>query len=219
MEEREKTQTRTEVICVIDRSGSMQSIQNDAIGGFNAFLADQQAVPGDCRLTLVFFNDRAETYCFSEDIHRVKPLNYLSYKPSGQTALLDAIKTTIEATIARLKMENQQAVGASRQAPAVNVVMVILTDGEENASRYARRSEVFKLIHRCRKAGWIFLFLAANQDAIQGGESLGIDRQHSQGFVANSAGTRDTFNDISGFVTSFRSIPTSGGNSGGHNLH
>lgn len=213
-------QTRTEVICVIDRSGSMQSIREDAIGGFNAFLADQQAIPGDCRLTLVFFNNQADTYCFSEDIRRIRPLDRQNYVPQGETALLDALKTTIEATWARLRMERQQAIGASSQPIDVKVVMVILTDGEENASRYARRSEVFKLIQRCRKAGWEFLFLAANQDAIKGGESIGIDRQHSQSFVTNSAGTRNSFNSISGFVTNSRTIPSgSSGNSGGHNIH
>lgn len=214
-EKKDGRRERTEVVCIIDRSGSMEAIRSDAIGGFNAFLAEQQALPGDCRLTLVLFDHTAETVHFGADIHQVEPLDESSYVPRGSTALLDAIRTTLETTRSRIRMELTAMVRKGEETPLVKVVVVILTDGEENASRYATRDEVFRMINDSRRNGWEFLFLAANQDAIRGGASIGIDQGHSIGFRADQASTHDAFNSISGFVTNSRLVSSGGGSSGG----
>ena len=213
-----QTSERTEVICIIDRSGSMEPIRLDAIGGFNTFLKEQQAIPGDCRLTLILFNDQIQVVTQSEDIRTVKPLSWETYVPAGSTALLDAIAYGLHGVKERILEQSRPRDGYLAAVPATKVIVVILTDGEENGSTHTTREGVFARIKKCReKFGWEFLFLAANQDAIKGGASIGIDARHSVGFTADSHGAGESFNSMSHFVGNSRSGFDSG-NSGG-NLH
>lgn len=118
----------TEIICVIDRSGSMESIRSDAIGGFNRFLADQQEPEDPARLTMVLFDDQYDVAYNGMDIHNVPPLTTRTFVPRGMTALLDAIGKTLNTVSARLA-----------EIPAEDrpekIIVAILTDGHENASR------------------------------------------------------------------------------------
>ena len=116
----------TEIISIVDRSGSMQSILDDAIGGFNTFLAAQQRQPGEAKLSLILFDHEYQVVQQAVDIQQVEPLNQDTYVPRGSTALLDAVGKTIDAVGERL------AATAESERPS-QVIISILTDGYENA--------------------------------------------------------------------------------------
>ena len=189
----------TDITVILDRSGSMEAIASDAIGGFNSFLAEQQRLPGACRLTLVQFDDRYEVVYAGRPIADAPRLTGDTFQPRGSTALLDAIGRTIESTGARL--------AASPEAERPDrVLLVIVTDGLENASTDYTRERVFTLISTQQDVyQWSFLFLAANQDAIAEGEKIGIGAQHSMNFAATGAGIRTASLSMSDAVSSLRS--------------
>jgi Mg-chelatase subunit ChlD len=200
---------RAEIICVLDRSGSMESIRRDAIGGFNAFLAGQKAGDGECRITIIFFNDRIQALCLGEDIRNVEPLTDRTYVPAGSTALLDAVKFAITGALDRLHLDpDRRPIGFKKDKNPPQVIMAILTDGEENASRQATRSEIFELIQTCKQTHhWEFIFLAANQDAIREGARLGIDADRSVNFQATGAGIVGATARMSCMVSEAREAP------------
>jgi hypothetical protein len=155
----------TDIIVVLDRSGSMAAIKSDTEGGFNAFIADQLKVPGEARVTLVQFDDQYELVYSAKDIMQVPELEL---KPRGMTALLDALGRTIVQAGERLAaMEESERPG--------KVIFVVLTDGLENSSKEWTREKVFGLItQQTEKYAWVFTYLGANQDAIAVGANLGF---------------------------------------------
>jgi hypothetical protein len=174
----------SEIVCVVDRSGSMSSVRDDAIGGFNSFLESQRAVPGEARLTLVLFDHEYGVLHEGVPLEAVPPLDDNSYVPRGMTALLDAVGRTIDDVGKRLS-----------DTPEVDrpekVIVSILTDGYENASHdysYDRVSEMIR--HQREKYGWEFVFLAANQDAIASASALSIDAADALSFQATPDGVR-----------------------------
>jgi hypothetical protein len=174
----------TEIAFVLDRSGSMNAIAGDAIGGFNTFLTQQQALPGEARLTLVLFDHEYLVVQDNAGIHGVAPLDDKSYVPRGMTALLDAVGRTVDTMGQRL------AATPEAQRPG-QVILAILTDGMENASRdytYARLSEMIR--HQQEKYNWEFIFLAANQDAIAAAGALSIQAKDAIAFDATGQGVR-----------------------------
>ena len=149
----------TEIICVIDRSGSMAQIRDDAIGGFNTFLAEQQKLPGQAKLTLVLFDHEFQVLHDGVDIQQVRELNHQTYTPRGTTALLDAIGHSMDLVGKRLEQIPEQ------QRPAT-VVMAILTDGQENSSKGYSHDQISSMIkHQKEVYAWEFVFLAADQEA------------------------------------------------------
>lgn len=161
-------QQLTVIVVVLDRSGSMASLVDDTIGGFNTFLDEQKRADGLARLTLTQFDHEYEVVYEGEDLSRVPPLDRSSYVPRGQTALLDAIGRTISVVGARI------AARSDSERPW-KVVFVILTDGHENASREFRRAQILEMIRaREKNEGWEFVFLGANQDAITEAGAIGI---------------------------------------------
>ena len=189
----------TDVTVILDRSGSMQAIASDVIGGFNQFLTKQRRQRGDCRLTLVQFDDEYEVAYLARPIADASRLTAKTFEPRGSTALLDAIGRTIVTTGARL--------AALPEADRPNrVLLVVITDGEENASVEYTRDQVFTMISSQQDVyGWSFLFLAANQDAIAEAAKVGICAQHSMNFAATGAGMRAASVSLSDAVSSFRS--------------
>ena len=174
----------TEIAFVLDRSGSMNTIAGDAIGGFNTFLAQQQAQPGEARLTLVLFDHEYLIAHDNVDIHSVPPLDAGTYVPRGMTALLDAIGRTIDAIGARLANTPEE------QRPG-KIIVAILTDGMENASRdYNNRRVADMISHQQHKYAWEFIFLAANQDAIATAHILNIQVKDAIAFDATPQGVR-----------------------------
>ena len=170
-----------EIAYILDRSGSMQPMQEPAVAAFNDFLKAQLEVPGEARLTLVQFDDQYEVPVAALRLPDVPQLTAATYTPRGSTALLDAIGRTIRDLDTRL-----QKLPAKHQ-PA-KVILAIFTDGEENASREYTAKHISDLIALYRDTkGWEFLFLAANQDAIATAARMSMDHGAS-GNVSYSYG-------------------------------
>ena len=172
----------SEIAFILDRSGSMQPLVEPAISGFNRFLAEQQAAPGLARLTLVLFDDEYLVPVESIPVAEVVPLDTTTYVPRASTALLDAIGRTIDELGARLTALPEE----SRPG---KVIVAILTDGLENASRHFTWRDVSARIrHQSEVYKWQFLFLGANQDAIATAAQLSIGANDAATFVADGAG-------------------------------
>ena len=192
----------TDVTVILDRSGSMQSIASDVIGGFNGFLAEQQRQVGDCRLTLIQFDDQYEVVYAAQPIAHASRLTEDTFQPRGSTALLDAIGRTMDSTGRRLA-------ALSEDERPDRVMLVIITDGLENASSDFTREQIFGMISTQRDVfHWSFLFLAANQDAIAEGAKVGIGAQQSLTFSATGSGVRAASRRMSRAVSSLRSNGT-----------
>jgi hypothetical protein len=176
----------TEIAFILDRSGSMQPLQEAAVAAFNAFVKAQLDVPGDARLTLVQFDDAYEVHVAARPVQEVPGLTAATFVPRGSTALLDAIGRTITDTTRRL------AALPPAEQPG-QVIFAIFTDGEENASREYTARHISDLIrlHRTEK-GWEFLFLAANQDAIASAGALHMDAQLSASVSFSVQGMKST---------------------------
>lgn len=190
----------TELVVVMDKSGSMEPLQNDAIGGFNTFLKSQKEAPGEAKMTVVLFDTSYSFYAANVDVKNVKPLDASTYKPDGGTALYDALCTTIDEIgkkLAAMKEEDRPA----------RVIFAILTDGEENSSRQFNRKEAFDRIARQRdQYKWDFLFLAAGEGAFQAGESIGMTKSKIAMFKNDSKGQSASYNAMSNYAAASRSV-------------
>ncbi|MFM7540991.1 MAG: vWA domain-containing protein [Planctomycetota bacterium] len=185
----------TEIACILDRSGSMESIREDAIGGFNAFLKTQREQSGQARLTLVLFDNEYEVPENGVPLARVKPLDSTTFVPRGATALYDAIGRTINEIGARLARLPE----AERPA---KVVVAILTDGQENSSKEFTREAIRSMIEHQRTAySWEFVYLAANQDAVMAASDIAIPAPAAFAFQADNLGIRNAMQMMSAEVT------------------
>jgi uncharacterized protein YegL len=188
----------TELVFILDKSGSMGGLESDTIGGYNAMLEKQKAVGGECRITTVLFDNNYELLHDRIDIEAVSPITDKDYRVGGSTALLDAIGGTIH------KIGNAQKHTADDYR-AEKVMFVIITDGEENASRRYSPDGVKAQIERQKtKYGWEFLFLGANMDAVQTAGRFGIAPDRAVDYLADSEGTGLNFKAMSAAVVSFR---------------
>lgn len=184
----------TVIQAIIDRSGSMQEIRSDAEGGFNAFVADQRAQPGSCRLSLAQFDDQYEVVHVDVPIDEVPPLQIL---PRGTTAMLDAIGRTVIDLGARL------AALPEDQRPGT-VLVCIVTDGLENASQeFSYQSVRDLIVQQEQQYSWTFIYLGAGQDAIEQGARMGIAPQRSLTYGRDSSGA--AYDAMSGAVRRLRS--------------
>lgn len=175
----------TEIAFILDRSGSMESMTNAAISGFNEFLKAQQATVDDdgqpipATFTLILFDHEYLAVHNRQDIQTALPLTLETYVPRGNTALLDAIGRTIDS------IGNELAAIPEADRPA-KVIIAILTDGEENASRLYSMSDINQRItHQTEKYQWEFMFLGANQDAIATAAQMGIHAHHAATFTTD----------------------------------
>jgi hypothetical protein len=189
-----------EIVCIIDRSGSMGSIKEDAIGGFNSFIDEQKKVPGEATVTLVQFDDEYELLYENKNINGINFLDDSTYVPRGMTALFDAIGKTIVSVGERLSNLEE------RDRPE-KVIFAILTDGYENSSKeYTTPSVIKEMIeHQKEKYSWDFVYLAANQDAVTTGSTFGISSKDAINFAATGSGMIDGYKCLSNSVTSYRS--------------
>jgi uncharacterized protein YegL len=189
----------TELVFILDRSGSMAGLESDTTGGFNAMLEKQRNAPGDAVVTTVLFDDMFELLHDRIDIRAVKPITEREYFVRGSTALLDAIGLTIS------KIANVQKQTAEEHR-ADKVLFVITTDGMENASREYTYEKVRDMVrHQKVKYGWEFIFLGANIDAIATAASFGISADRAANFVSDSKGINLNYKAVSEAVSSFRS--------------
>lgn len=179
------TGPKDEIVMVVDCSTSMNKIKDEAQSGVNQFIQDQRTVEGGANFTLVEFDSQSRVLHEGIDINEV-PVYTLN--PDGWTALCDGIGKGI----------------ASVPETDGKVVIVVVTDGGENASKELNASDVKKLIEEKKEAGWEFIFLAANQDAIAAGGNYGFDADASINFAANSAGATQAYGAAALYTTSLR---------------
>lgn len=184
----------TEILAILDRSGSMATIAPDAIGGYNTFLKDQQAIEGEARITTVLFDDQYLVLYGAKPLAEAQPLDALTFVPRGGTALMDAIGRTLQVEGARIAAEGW----------AEKVIVCITTDGGENQSKEFTAPMVRELVTQAEAKGWVFVFLAANQDAFATAAFYGMSGAHAQNFTANSAGMAGAYASISSTTRSLR---------------
>lgn len=191
----------TELVFILDRSGSMRGLESDTIGGFNAMLDRQKQEEGEAHITTVLFDDRYEMIHNRFELKHVSPLTEKEYYVRGCTALLDAMGRTIHQMAITQKY-------LPEEKRAEKVIFVITTDGLENASREYTKAEVRKMIQKEKeKYGWEFLFLGANMDAVEEAEEFGISPERSVTFENDSFGIRNNYRVVSDTLCEMRSAP------------
>lgn len=188
----------TELVFILDRSGSMAGLESDTIGGFNAMLERQKKQKGDAHITTVLFDDRYEQIHDRFPIRQVKPLTSKDYYVRGCTALLDAMGRTIH----QMALIQKHLPDAER---AEKVIFVITTDGLENASREYSRSRIKQMIELEKEQyGWEFLFFGANMDAVKEAGSFGIGADRSVTFQNDSQGIATNYRVVSETISKMR---------------
>lgn len=188
----------TELVFILDKSGSMSGLENDTIGGFNSMLEQQKKVGGQCIITTVLFDNRYELLHDRMDLRAIRPITRREYSVGGSTALLDAMGKTIH------KIATAQK-NTAEDYRAEKVMFVIITDGEENASRYYSSAQVKDMIrHQKERYGWEFIFLGANIDAVETAGRFGINADRAVDYVADSKGTQLNYRMMSESVAAFR---------------
>jgi len=194
----EMKENLTELVFILDRSGSMSGLETDTIGGFNSMLEKQKKESGEAFVTTVLFDDKYELLHDRYDIKGVNLLTEKEYYVRGSTALLDAIGITIN-NIGKALSDTKE-----EDRPG-KVLFVIITDGMENSSREFSYEKVKKMVeHQKSKYAWDFIFLGANIDAIKTANSFGISADMATNFVSDSAGTQLNYKIVSEVVSSFR---------------
>jgi uncharacterized protein YegL len=188
----------TELVFILDRSGSMSGLESDTIGGYNAMLGKQKKEPGEAVITTVLFDDKYELLHDRINLRGIQPITDNEYFVRGSTALLDAVGKTIN------KIGNAQKHTAEDER-AEHVLFVITTDGMENASREFSYEKIRQMIERQKsKYGWEFIFLGANIDAIATAERFGIREDRATNYNADSEGTLLNYDVICETVSCMR---------------
>ncbi|MBB6647862.1 vWA domain-containing protein [Halobellus ruber] len=182
---------------VLDSSGSMAKIRNDTIGGFNSFLEDQRTEEGSASVSLYEFNTNVETIYEGRRLTDAEELDEENYVPGGQTALYDAIVTAIDGT-------NSHLASLDANEPD-SVVVVVLTDGKENASETSQESVQGIVEYWREEFKWEFLFIGANQDAALTAERMGMDAQKSLDMDHSGEGAEAAYDSTSARVSEVRS--------------
>ncbi len=187
----------TELVLILDRSGSMTGLESDTIGGYNAMLKKQQAVDGECRITTLLFDNTFELLHDRTDIQAVSEMTDKEYQVGGTTALIDAIGMSLH------KIDNAEK-HTAEEYRAEKVIFVIITDGEENSSREYSTAQVKDMINKRKKDnGWEFIFLGANIDAVGTAGTFGIGADRAVDYIADSEGTSLNFAIMSKTVANF----------------
>lgn len=192
----------TELVFILDRSGSMSGFESDTIGGFNSILGKQKKTDGKCYVTTVLFSDHSKLLHDRVDISEVKPLTDDDYRVGGCTALLDAVGRTIR-HIAKIHKY------ARPEDVPEKTLFVITTDGYENASRRFDADEVKRMVeHEKEKYGWEFIFLGADIDAVETAGRIGIDRSRAANYHKDTVGNETMFCSVNEAITMTRACAT-----------
>lgn len=186
---------RTEIITILDKSGSMWDIRQDTIGGYNGFMSAQRLVPGQARATLVQFNQDIETVYEGVNIAHLGALTIANYTPIGSTALLDAIGVTL----------TRQGQRIARDGWADKVLINVMTDGEENVSHEYKLDQIKLMVKEYENGrGWAFLFQGADIDAFKVGAGLGISGASTFNFAKTASGVAEAYSTMNTVATSLR---------------
>ena len=188
----------TELVFILDRSGSMYGLEQDTIGGFNSMLEKQKQQPGDVFVTTILFDNKVEMLHDRLPLASVAPMTDKDYTVRGSTALLDAVGSTIH-HIARIHKY------AHPDYRPEKTLFVIITDGMENASHSYSYETVKKLIeHEQEKYGWEFLFLGANIDAAKEGARFGLSADRTATYLSDTEGTALNYEVIGDAISQVR---------------
>ena len=192
----------TEIVFILDRSGSMSGLEADTVGGFNAMSAKQKKEPGEALISTVLFDDESVVIHDRVPVQNIAPMTERDYYVRGCTALLDAIGGAIH------HIGNVHKYAREEDVPA-HTLFVITTDGMENASRYYSSNRVKQMIERQKiKYGWEFLFFGANIDAVETASLFGIDEDRAVNYQCDSEGTALNYEVISEAISAVRcSVP------------
>ncbi|HIT06524.1 MAG TPA: VWA domain-containing protein [Candidatus Scybalocola faecipullorum] len=193
----------TELVFVLDRSGSMSGLESDTIGGFNRMIEKQKTEPGEVMVTTVLFDHQYEVIHDRFPIHMIRPLTEKDYYARGCTALLDAVGMTID-KVSRIQRY------LPREAQAEKVIFVITTDGYENSSKEYTYKQIREMIRQKEQAHWEFIFLGANMDAVSEAEKIGIAHDRAAAFENDSDGVQLNYEVITETISAMRACaPTS----------
>lgn len=188
----------TELVFVIDKSGSMSGLEKDTVGGFNSMLDKQRTEDGDVAITTVLFDDRIQVLHDRADITKVSNLTNKDYQPGGCTALLDALGKTIK------HINKVQKALPEDECPE-KTMFIITTDGQENSSHEYSYEKIKKMVEKKQeKKQWEFLFLGANMDAISAAADIGIKANRATNFHSDAAGTAVNYRAMNRAVSVFR---------------
>lgn len=193
-----KTNNLTELVFILDKSGSMASLTADTIGGFNSMIEKQKAQDGKCFVSTVLFSYNSEVLHDRIDLRKVPLMTDKDYQAYGGTALIDAIGGAIH------HIGNIHKYARPEDVPA-HTMFVITTDGMENASHRYSSDEVKKMIERQKKKyGWEFLFIGANIDAVETAARFGIEKDRAVNYNADKEGTRVLYKTVAQAVCNVR---------------
>ena len=187
----------TELVFILDRSGSMAGLETDTIGGFNAMLAKQRKEPGEAFVSTVLFDNETEVIHDRVPLDQVEDLTQEQYYVRGCTALLDAVGGAIR------HIGNVHRYARKEDVPE-KTLFIITTDGMENASRRYTYPQVRKLIREKQQQGWEFLFLGANIDAAAEASRFGIGQDRAANYCCDAKGTALNYTVISEAISQFR---------------
>ena len=188
----------TEIVFILDRSGSMSGLEGDTIGGFNAMIEKQKREPGEALISTVLFDNENEVIHDRVDIQKIEPMTDKEYYVRGCTALLDAVGGAIH------HIGNIHKYARPEDVPE-HTMFVITTDGQENASHRYTSEQVKKMIERQKeKYGWEFLFIGANIDAVETAARYGISRDRAVNYNADGEGTHILYESVAKAVCNVR---------------
>ena len=192
----------TELVFILDRSGSMSGLESDTIGGFNSMINEHRSKDGDCFVSTILFDNESKVLHDRIPIKDVPPMTESDYTVRGCTALIDAIGGAIK------HISNIHKYGRPEDVPA-NTVFVITTDGMENASKIYSGDKVKKMIEKQKeKYGWEFLFIGANIDAVETAKKYGISEDRAVNYRADKQGTRVLYRSVAKAVGCVRQCKT-----------
>lgn len=188
----------TELVFILDRSGSMHGLIDDTIGGFNSLIEKQRGVEGECVVSTVLFDSRSTVLHDRVPLSAVKPMTRSDYIPRGNTALIDAIGGAVK------HIGNVHKYAREEDVPH-NTMFVIITDGMENASRLYTSDKVKAMIERQKERyGWEFIFIGANIDAVETAKEFGISEDRAVDYLADAQGTAVAYAATCDFLCDMR---------------
>lgn len=192
-----KTNKITELVFIIDKSGSMQGLEKDTVGGFNAMIEKQKKEEGTCLVSTVLFDTESTVIHDRIALENIRPMEEKDYCPSGCTALMDALGGAIH------HIGNIHKYIRKDDVPE-HTVFVITTDGMENASRRYSHRKLREMIEARKKDGWEFLFIGANIDAVTTADQYGINPENAVNYCADKKGTEVLYSTVSSAVSGLR---------------
>ncbi len=182
-----KSAEPVQIICILDRSGSMRPVAEDTIGGYNSFLEKQRKEKGSAEVTTVLFDDKYEKLVEAKDIKKVPELTNKEYYARVMTALLDAVGRTVTDTFDRM---NKEGICPAKR----RVLFLIMTDGKENNSKEYTKADIKAMIEKATEEyNWNFIFMGANIDSVSEAASIGIKADHAVDFAHDAEGVRQSF--------------------------